>query len=153
VIVSDTDELTVDGSWLSTQPAVATRLGMSGTLAFHTKRRSSKTRYGPVEDECLDPRGRPARLGIPRSTLESKIRTLKINKKPLSHPSANAFLTFVLFRISPLAKSRLAASARDRRTFRGLPNGPAIASGATGPMLKIHRTSGRTVVFHDQRSA
>jgi anti-anti-sigma regulatory factor len=31
--------------------------------------------------------------------------------------------------------------------FRDLLNGPAIAFGATKPMLKIHRTSGRTVVF------
>ncbi len=35
----------------------------------------------------------------------------------------------------------------DTRTFRDLSNGLAIAFGATGPMLKIHRTSGRTVVF------
>jgi hypothetical protein len=31
--------------------------------------------------------------------------------------------------------------------FGGLPNGPAIAFRAAGPMLRIHRTSGRTVVF------
>jgi hypothetical protein len=31
--------------------------------------------------------------------------------------------------------------------FRDLPNGLAIAFGATGPMLKIHCTSGRTVAF------
>jgi hypothetical protein len=31
--------------------------------------------------------------------------------------------------------------------FRDLPNGLAIAFGATEPMLKIRRTSGRTVVF------
>jgi hypothetical protein len=31
--------------------------------------------------------------------------------------------------------------------LRDLPNGVAIALGAAGPMLKIHRTSGRTVVF------
>ena len=31
--------------------------------------------------------------------------------------------------------------------LNGLPNGLAIAFGATGPMLRIHRTSGRTVVF------
>lgn len=31
--------------------------------------------------------------------------------------------------------------------LRAIPSGLAIALGATGPMLKIHRTSGRTVVF------
>ena len=79
VIVSDTDEFTVDESWLSTQPAVDSRLGMSGTLASHEK--------ALIEDalratggRVFGPTGAAARLGIPRSTLESKIRTLKINK-------------------------------------------------------------------------
>jgi PAS domain S-box-containing protein len=79
VIVSDTDEFTVDESWLSTQPAVANRLGVSSTLASHEK--------ALIEDalratggRVFGPSGSAARLGIPRSTLESKIRTLKINK-------------------------------------------------------------------------
>jgi formate hydrogenlyase transcriptional activator len=79
VIVSDTDEFTVDESWLSTRPAVENRLGMSGTLASHEK--------ALIEDALLaaggrvfGPAGAAVRLGIPRSTLESKIRSLRINK-------------------------------------------------------------------------
>ena len=79
VIVSDTDEFTVDESWLSTQPAVDSRLGMSSAMASHEK--------ALIEDalratggRVFGPSGAAARLGIPRSTLESKIRTLKINK-------------------------------------------------------------------------
>jgi formate hydrogenlyase transcriptional activator len=79
VIVSDTDEFTVDESWLFTQPAFDSRLGMSSTLASHEK--------ALIEDalratggRVFGPSGAAARLGIPRSTLESKIRTLKINK-------------------------------------------------------------------------
>jgi PAS domain S-box-containing protein len=79
VIVSDTDEFTVDESWLSTQSAVESRLGMTGTLASHEK--------ALVEDalrasggRVFGPSGAAARLGIPRSTLESKIRALRINK-------------------------------------------------------------------------
>jgi len=79
VIVSDTDEFTVDESWLSTRPAVESRLGISGALALHEK--------ALIEDalratggRVFGPSGAAARLGIPRSTLESKIRTLKINK-------------------------------------------------------------------------
>jgi formate hydrogenlyase transcriptional activator len=79
VIVSDTDEFTVDESWLSTQPAVDSRLGMSRTLASHEK--------ALIEDalratggQVFGSSGAAARLGIPRSTLESKIRVLKINK-------------------------------------------------------------------------
>ncbi len=80
VIVSDTDEFTVDESWLSTQPAVDIRFGMSGRLASHEKTL--------IEDALRASGGRvfgssgaAARLGIPRSTLESKIRALRINKR------------------------------------------------------------------------
>jgi PAS domain S-box-containing protein len=79
VIVSDTDELTVDESWLSTPPTVDSRLGMSSTLTSHVK--------ALIEDalratggRVFGPSGAAARLGVPRSTLESKIRTLRINK-------------------------------------------------------------------------
>jgi len=79
VIVSDTEEFTIDESWLSTPPQIEGRLGLSGTLAVHEK--------AIVEDalrasggRVFGPSGAAARLGIPRSTLESKIRSLKINK-------------------------------------------------------------------------
>ena len=79
VIVSDTDEFTVDESWLSTRSTVENRLGISRTLASHEK--------ALIEDalratggRVFGPSGAAARLGIPRSTLESKIRTLNINK-------------------------------------------------------------------------
>jgi DNA-binding NtrC family response regulator len=79
VIVSDTDEFTVDESCLSAEPAVESRLGLSSTLAAHEK--------AVVEDalrasggRVFGPSGAAARLGIPRSTLESKVRALRINK-------------------------------------------------------------------------
>ena len=79
VILSETDEFTVDESWLSTRPALESRLGLSGTLISQEK--------ALIEDalqatggRVFGPSGAAARLGIPRSTLESKIRTLKINK-------------------------------------------------------------------------
>jgi PAS domain S-box-containing protein len=79
VIVCDTDEFTVDESWLSTKPAVDSRLNLSSSLATHEK--------AIVEDalratggRVFGPSGAAVRLGVPRSTLESKIRALKINK-------------------------------------------------------------------------
>jgi len=79
VIVSDTDEFVVDKSWLSAAPQVESRLGLSSTLAVHEK--------AIIEDalracggRVYGPSGAAARLGMPRSTLESKIRALKINK-------------------------------------------------------------------------
>jgi PAS domain S-box-containing protein len=79
VIVCDTDEFTVDESWLSTAPAVERSPALSSALAGHEKamieealRVSGGRVYGPS--------GAAARLGIARSTLESKIRVLGINK-------------------------------------------------------------------------
>ncbi len=80
VIVSDTDEFTVDESWLSPRGRrLGAGVGLSGSLAVHEK--------AIVEDALRASRGRvfgpsgaAARLGIPRSTLESKIRALKIDK-------------------------------------------------------------------------
>ena len=79
VIVCDTDEFTVDESWLSAGPTVESRLALPGSLAAHEK--------AIIEDalqasggRVFEPSGAAARLGIPRSTLESKIRALRINK-------------------------------------------------------------------------
>jgi formate hydrogenlyase transcriptional activator len=79
VIVCDTDEFTIDESWLSARPAIEGSLALSGTVAAHEKaviedalRACGGRVYGPA--------GAAARLGIPRSTLESKIRAFRINK-------------------------------------------------------------------------
>ena len=79
VIVCDTDEFTVDESWLSARPALEGRLGVvrharGHEKADHRRRPAGERRTG------LRPIGAAARLGIPRSTLESKIRALRINK-------------------------------------------------------------------------
>jgi len=80
VIVSDSDEFTVDETWLSAGPGIKSRVGLPSSLAAHEK--------AIVEDALRASRGRvfgpsgaAARLGIPRSTLESKIRALKIDKR------------------------------------------------------------------------
>src|SRR4029434_6289320 len=77
VIVCDTDEFTVDESWLSARPAVKAPLALSGTVAAHAKaviedalRACGGRVYGPA--------GAAARLRIPRSTLESEIRAVRM---------------------------------------------------------------------------
>ena len=87
VIVCDTDDFTVDESWVSARPSIGSRLALSGSLATHEKaliedalRASSGRVFGPA--------GAAARLGIPRSTLESKIRALRINKTSFRARSA-----------------------------------------------------------------
>jgi formate hydrogenlyase transcriptional activator len=79
VIFSDTDEFTVDDCWRPAAPAVESRFGLPGALAVHEKaiiedalRASGGRVYGPS--------GAADRLGVPRSTLEWRIRRLKINK-------------------------------------------------------------------------
>jgi PAS domain S-box-containing protein len=80
VVVCDSDEFTVDESWLSTRVTVKSSHALPSTLAAHEKaliegalRASGGRVFGPS--------GAAARLGIPRSTLESRIRALKINKR------------------------------------------------------------------------
>jgi formate hydrogenlyase transcriptional activator len=80
VIVSDTDEFTVDESWLSNKPIVENRLGMSSALASH-ETTLIEDALRATGGRVFGPLGAAARLGIPRSTLESKIRTLRINKR------------------------------------------------------------------------
>ena len=85
VIVCDTDEFTVDESWLSAKPAIERRLALSGALAAQEK--------AIIEDALRVSGGRvfgssgaAARLGIARTTLESKIRALGINKSRFRQP-------------------------------------------------------------------
>ena len=79
VILCDTDEFTVDESWLSTAPGVESSQALSSTLASHEK--------AIIEDalrasggRVFGPSGAAARLGIARSTLESRVRALGIRK-------------------------------------------------------------------------
>jgi len=83
VIISDSDSLSIDERWLSGRrspapPTVAA--SPTSTLATHEKDaieaalRESKSRVA-------GPFGAAARLGVPSSTLESKIKALKIDKQ------------------------------------------------------------------------
>ena len=81
VILCETGNLSVDESWLSQQPAEGEmdRLCLSGKVAAQEKE--------IIEAALLECQGRvfgqwgaAAKLGIARSTLESKIQSLKINK-------------------------------------------------------------------------
>jgi formate hydrogenlyase transcriptional activator len=82
VIVCETENFSVDESWLSrqplasepkSQPELARRLAAQEKEMIEVALRESGGRVsGPL--------GAAAKLGIPGSTLESKIRSLKINK-------------------------------------------------------------------------
>ena len=82
VIVSESERFAVDESWLSRQPSRA-----SPTSEHELRQRVATEEKQAIEAALTESRGRvfgptgaAARLGIARSTLESKIRTLKIDK-------------------------------------------------------------------------
>ncbi len=80
VIVCDGDEFAVDESWLSAGTAIPGQLALGGTLATQEKTmiEDALRATGGV---VFGPSGAAARLGMPRSTLESRIRALNIDKR------------------------------------------------------------------------
>jgi formate hydrogenlyase transcriptional activator len=82
VILCDSDTLSIDARWLSGRPLGAPPMASlsTGTLATHEK--------DGIEAALKDSKGRVAgpfgaagRLGVPASTLESKIKALNIDKR------------------------------------------------------------------------
>jgi formate hydrogenlyase transcriptional activator len=81
VIVSETEVLTVDERWLAKQPKSrqAQRKRLGDELAAHERARVEAALI-ESNGRVSGPDGAAARLGLPRSTLESKIRSLKLDK-------------------------------------------------------------------------
>ncbi|MGB7729819.1 MAG: PAS domain S-box protein [Candidatus Acidiferrum sp.] len=82
VIVCETENFTVDERWLSeapeeTDPAIAGRLTK---LPAAQEKQAIETALAQARGRVSGPSGAATKLGIPASTLESKIRTFKINK-------------------------------------------------------------------------
>ncbi len=82
IIVCDTESFSVDESWLSSQP-----LRTSPTSQRELRQRVAASEREEIEaaltesrGQVFGPSGAAAMLGIARSTLESKIKTLKIDK-------------------------------------------------------------------------
>jgi len=83
VIVCETENFSVDKSWLSQQPRdtrLGRRLHFSQMLAA-TEKEVIEEALRESQGRVFGPSGAAAKLGIARSTLESKIRSLNINKK------------------------------------------------------------------------
>jgi transcriptional regulator with GAF, ATPase, and Fis domain len=82
VIVCETENFSVDESWLSRQPHATepkSSLDLSEKLAAQEKE-MIEAALQESRGQVFGPSGAAAKLGMPRSTLESKIRSLKINK-------------------------------------------------------------------------
>jgi transcriptional regulator with GAF, ATPase, and Fis domain len=82
VIVCESDTLAIDPRWLcgrSRGPAPVARLS-TGTLATHEKD-ASEAALTHSQGRVAGPFGAAGRLGVPASTLESKIKALQIDKR------------------------------------------------------------------------
>jgi len=87
VIVSDSDSLSIDERWLSRRPVSAPKgAGPSvPTLATHEKD-AIEAALRESRGRVSGPFGAAARLGVRSSTLESKIKALKIDKQRFKSP-------------------------------------------------------------------
>ena len=81
VIVSDTNTLSIDDRWLVRQRVVeqGAKAPLDEELTAH-ERSQVEAALAASKGRVSGPTGAAARLGIPRSTLESKIRSLKVDK-------------------------------------------------------------------------
>jgi DNA-binding NtrC family response regulator len=81
VIVSESDVLWIDESWLSTEPG--TDEPATGTISKLPPDREKKiieAALAETRGRVSGPSGAARKLGIPSTTLESRIRSLRINK-------------------------------------------------------------------------
>jgi transcriptional regulator with GAF, ATPase, and Fis domain len=94
VIVCETENFSVDESWLSRQPPTTepdSGINLSKELSSQEKS-IIEAALSESGGQVYGPSGAAVRLGMPRSTLESKIRSLKINKNRFktADPSNNS---------------------------------------------------------------
>ena len=90
VIVCETENFSVDETWLPRQPLASeckSQSDFSQKLATQEKE-IIETALGESGGQVFGPSGAAAILGMPRSTVESKIRSLKINKNHFKHFAA-----------------------------------------------------------------
>jgi transcriptional regulator with GAF, ATPase, and Fis domain len=81
VIISDSENLSIDDSWLGPRAAIASSPTQPLSERLATQEREIiEAALAASKGRVSGPSGAAARLGIPQSTLDSKIKSLKINK-------------------------------------------------------------------------
>ena len=82
VVICDTDTLFVDESWLGRRTPVAVEAALPLTEKLSVQERQMiEAALADSNGRVSGPRGAAAKLGIPQSTLDSKIKALKIDKQ------------------------------------------------------------------------
>jgi formate hydrogenlyase transcriptional activator len=89
VTLSDSDIFTVDAAWLKRGPSGTPQssVALSGELLAHEKE-AIEAALAQSRGRVSGPAGAAARLGVPTSTLDSKIKRLKINKYRFKSPTS-----------------------------------------------------------------
>jgi len=97
VIVSDTDIFSVDESWIPRGQERVARLRSESPRVIPTKQDRVKRERDVIEAALAAARGRvsgqlgaAAKLGVPPSTLESRIRSLQIDKHRFKHGAVDS---------------------------------------------------------------
>jgi transcriptional regulator with PAS, ATPase and Fis domain len=94
VVVCETENFSVDESWLSRHPrATEPSRGHGFFKKFPSEEKAIiEAALSESGGQVYGPSGAASKLGVPRSTLESKIRSLKINKNRFksTDPSKNS---------------------------------------------------------------
>jgi PAS domain S-box-containing protein len=81
IIVCETENFTVDESWLSREPRQADQASrLVYKMSAAEEKKVIEVALADAGGRVSGPSGAAAKLGVPPSTLDSKIRTLKINK-------------------------------------------------------------------------
>jgi formate hydrogenlyase transcriptional activator len=83
VILCETEIFSIDENWLPQQPLLTTEQKQQVELPRRLLAEEKDMIEAALKESrgrIFGPKGAAAKLGIPRSTLESKIRSLKINK-------------------------------------------------------------------------
>src|SRR5437870_4135631 len=78
LIIVDTNEFSVDQNWLSHEFQSSRRVGRASRIS--TEQEQIEAALAQTKGKVSGRQGAAAKLGIPASTLESKIRSLRINK-------------------------------------------------------------------------
>ena len=78
LIIGETNEFTVDKSWFSHEFQSSPRVGRGSGIS--TEQEQIEAALAQTKGKVSGRQGAAAILGMPASTLESKIRTLRINK-------------------------------------------------------------------------
>ena len=88
VIVSDSETLSIDELWLAGRPRPGQTVPVERPRTLATREKEAvEGALAEAKGRVAGPFGAAARLGIPSSTLESKIKALRIDKKRYKSPA------------------------------------------------------------------